>query len=728
MAKKKKVRKKKQPTGKATSGKLETKLFGYWKKQAWGEFITLYQRHWEQAKQTQAANLWDPAIYNLLLETTFAEQDFSLLQKLHAELSSAPEISAQNQKCLQVIAVFLEVYQARAYPALTHNLPADPPGPFAELSAQLQEMLTPNTSSLPDYIHKRLKRARKGEKHLSQAAKAWEQFHALRMQGFHPQSVKPLSQFKKTIADMHAALRSNQGISSPVLQDMQILAELMQLMYSRSGIYRFPDYVLNLLQREGFQANRHPAVHSMLQAILCLGKGLYGTQWENAMRYTLRNLDPELGPKLPEHLQLQLQALGQLKKRPQREGPLLKQMLDLQVWDTRERMLLLMALLQQLKEMNQDILDDLFYSIGGAFNEMQVASVVHAFLQMACNALGSIYNQFSTLGLKDSSFLTQAADQWRDVVAQFPFFNSVQDLDRLIATLRDSSAPDAVLLFPLLKRAEIEPPTSRTPLQISKEIQNRIPLEVNSDDLHQVIPYLSPQSELQTILQTWKKCLSQEKYQELVRIFLHNVLQNSCMFMEQDFNPSEQCLLEWTNIPREVMQELLQDVDQDFELYGLMRLSAYAQNNGLPMPANAKEAALFLDYLPPPQTLNALLKWMLTWPRTVYRNTFLAALIRHHADYLTRNQGWADLSLVIADERLKKLAEMVWELWRELDLFQSLKHSRDFSEAQAELRPMLPKNQKTQKAKTGPKKQKKPPLIKILEEASQDSKNKNRKK
>lgn len=728
MAKKKKSRKKKQGLNKPAAGKLETRLLGYWKKQAWGEFITLYQRHWSRAAQSGAAKLWNPAVYNLLLRTTFAEQDYFLLEKTWTELSSAPNLSIENQQCLQVIAVLLNVYQARAYPVLAQELPAAAPAPFAQLASKLQEILTPGNSSLPDYLQKRLKRARKGEKHLSLAARVQEQFTALRDLGFLPRTAAPLTQFKKSCSELNAALEANQKAPSPVLQDMQILARLMHRLYSKPGIFADHLSILKYLQSKGFQNTSHPATHSLLQSVLALGRNLHSAQWEEFQRLTLGSMVPELAPDLPQHLQKQLQALEKLKQKHRENEPLIKHMLDLDIWSQKERILLLLAYLQQLQEINYEILDYLFQGIGLEISQSKAMAVVDHFLLSTCNALQSIYKHCFKLGLQDTALLTSAARQWQRAVAPFPFFNSVQTLEQLIIFLHNSRVPDSVLLFPLLKRAEIEDPGSKG-VNISRLVQSRIPLQVDREDLQEAISHIKLESELGPVLQTWKRCLNQEKYQELVRILLHSSLQNSLGLAEDGlFSPKKGSFILWTDIPRSVMKEFLDEVDQDFALYGLMRLSAQAKHNNPPMPANAKEASLFLDFIPPAETLDSLLKWMCSWPRTQYRNIFLATLIRHHAEYLTNNQGWEDLARCIAGHRLKKLAEMVWELWAELDLFQVLQKDPDFASARKKIQPLLP-NAKKQKTRPVGKKQKEPPLLKVLEDAAREfNKKRNRKR
>lgn len=126
MAKSKKSRKKKQAASDSKHAKLESKLFGYWKKGSWGELVTLYLRHWDRVIQTRAAHLWDPAVFNLLLRTTFEDQDFTLLQNLHNELNASYVLSEPNRKCLRVIEILLSVEQGRANPIPCPKMPRKP--------------------------------------------------------------------------------------------------------------------------------------------------------------------------------------------------------------------------------------------------------------------------------------------------------------------------------------------------------------------------------------------------------------------------------------------------------------------------------------------------------------------------------------------------------------------------------------------------------------------------
>ncbi|MFP4672643.1 MAG: hypothetical protein ACLFMR_08775 [Desulfohalobiaceae bacterium] len=731
MAKKKKPGKKKKGSSKAGPQKLETKLWGYWKKQAWGELITLYQRHWDKAIQSPAAKLWNPAVYNLLLRTVFAEQDFSLLESIYAEISRAPEVSEPNRKILQVTAVLLEVYQARGHPGLVSELPADPPAPFDKLAAKLQETLTPGNSPLQDYLQGRLKRARKGEKHFTLAVKASQQFDALRAQHFQPPKGTALSQFKKSITDLNAALKSNQGVSSPVLQDMQALAQAMHELYSRPKRSAYRTEIASGLQSKGFHGRSHPAIQSMTRAFLLLGRSLCGTQWEQGQRLALKDTMPEEAPSFPEHVQAQIQALQQLQKKNTEDIPLPKQALSLDVWSRRERLLLLLAFMHLLEASQHELLQELFLQVGFKISDTHLAEILENYLTTLCETLIEIYHLYSSLGLQDSSFLTLASHQWQETVAPFPFVSAVPALDQLIKVLHNSPAPDSVLLVPLLKRAEVAARSS-TGLNISKTIQARIPLQVSSSDLQQAVSYLTKASNLRPVLQTWKACLSQDKYQELIRILLHKVLQSSFEASDDPFDSFDHSdALLWTDIPSQVMQDLLQDVDQDFALLGLMRLSAYTQSKTFPMPANAKQAALFLDALPAPEILDSILKWMLTWPSTPYRNTFLATLIRKHADYLTRNQGWSELAEIIADNRLRKVAELVWNIWSEAGLWQELQNNQDLYAAQEELRPLLPRTKNSPKPKPKPQSKKEKqelPLFKLLEAMEKETNNTNKKK
>ena len=138
MAKKKGARKKKSNPAKASLEKLESRLLGYWKRKSWGEFVTLFQRHWNRAQKTEASAYWQAAVYNLLLDTLFSARDMDLLDNLVHRVLDPQTLTRQNANCLQIASAFCNAYRGNIDTLAAQNLPSDIPPPFQKLAAAFQ--------------------------------------------------------------------------------------------------------------------------------------------------------------------------------------------------------------------------------------------------------------------------------------------------------------------------------------------------------------------------------------------------------------------------------------------------------------------------------------------------------------------------------------------------------------------------------------------------------------
>jgi hypothetical protein len=718
MARKKGAKKKAAP-GNASLHKLESRLLGYWKRKSWGEFVTLFQRHWARARKTQAAEYWNAAVYNLLLSSLFASQDLFLLQHIVHELIDPQTISDKNQNCLQVAATFLALYHGQAGAETAHNLPTELPDPFAKLSKAMREISQAPSTSLGDYVQEKRTKARKGEKHLALAARIGKQYNALREQDFQPSSVRPFTQLRKSLCDLQATVQDHLNVNSPILNNMVILADLLRTMYSQPRSLINPAQVVHLLKDQDFQTTTHPAVESLARGVLALGRNHLGPDWEQAIRVSLRSLLPGLAPDLPPHIEQQFRSLHLVSQKDPFVTRLIPEMLKHDVWSARERMILLLAQLHIAANVGDELIDYLEDMISGPAPEEQIVQAINQHVALTIHTLEQVIDLHAQLGLQDTSLLDQATQEWQEAIAHLPTFTVFRHLDKLLVTMCSSPVSDAALLFVIMKRVEHAPQIQGIK-SLDTVLQERAPLHASEQELHRIVDKINEQSDLENIFQAWQSCLAQEDYQRLVRLFLHRVLNET--YKEQstlDFlfdNP----YLDWSKIPISLMQDFLQVLSPDFSLYGLVLLSAKKNTTDCPTPKNATEAQYFLDHLPPPEILDNMLKWMLSWPTTPYRNAFLAAVIANHADYLTQNKGWVRLVRGIQFNRLSKLAELVWDLWQELDLFSRLKQDQDFRSARDILQHMAYRSKKSRASSSGRKK--KTLLDEALEEKSKKNK------
>jgi len=717
---KKRGGKKKTDSSKASLHKLESRLLGYWKRKSWGEFVTLFQRHWARAQKTQAAACWDAAVYNLLLSSLFETQDLPLLQHIVHELIDPQTISDENQKCVQVASTFLALYHGQAGSEAAQDMPSELPDPFAKLSEAMLDISQMSSTSLGEYVQEKRTKARKGEKHLALTARIGKQYNALRTQDFQPPTIVPFTQLRKSLRDLQATVQDHLNIDSPILNNMAILADLLRTMYAKPRSLISPSQVVCHLQDKGFQPSTHPAVESLACGVLALGRKRLGTDWEHGVRVSLRGLLPGLAPELPPYLEQQLQALNSVSQKDLFITQLIPEMLKHDVWSTRERMLLLFAHLHIAANAGDELADYLEDMISGPASEKKIVQTIIQHVVMTIHSLEQVIDLHAQLGLQDTSLLNQATWQWQEAIAHFPSFHVSGHLDQLLETMCASPVPDTALLFVIMKRVEHAPRVQGIK-SIDTVLQERAPLHASEQELARIADTIDEQSNLENIFQAWQRCMAGADYQQLVQVFLHRIFKETCKEQSPlDFlfdNPS----LDWSQIPPALMQDFAQILSPDFSLYGLVLLSAQKNTTDCPTPKNATEAQCFLDHLPPPEILDDMLEWMLTWPTTPYRNSFLAAVITNHADYLNQNKGWIRLVRDIQLNRLYKLAELVWDIWQELDLFSRLGQDQDFRSARDILQPLAYKSKKSRASSSDRKK--KTLLDEVLEEKKKKSKN-----
>ncbi len=698
MAKKGKRPKKGKPV-RSPAKKLEARLLGYWKKEAWEEFITLYQRHRDTATKTKAASCWNPAIYNLLLKTLLYHQNIETLESVHKGLKQAPDISSENTQCLQVVQVMLDLYHGRGYPAMAGSLPQDLPDLFARLAQGLKELLCGNMSALHLYVQGGLTRARKNEKHLSLAARAAREFNELAAKNFHTPSVKPLTQIRNHFQELYSHFSRNFQENSVELKNLRVLAEAMHILYSRPGIFMDPNSVQGYLHRSGFRQSSHPAVMVMFRAFLTLGGNIMGQGWKDTASYGLQVHMSEAQEDLPPHVQRQLAALSQISSKEIESFYILQEMLGFDVWSHRERMVLLQARMQQLDVLFVEFFDYI-HDLALEYGKKQARLALKDFVRQSCSNLQEIVTLYKKMGLNNESIITTPFKYWYDFFQEIPFLELYSLLDKLILNLCDSPVPDSVFLGLIYKRAEHSPAPEALE-SIKKIQQNRGPLKVSHEEIKNYIQDLPGWYYTQKILQGWKACLSAADYRFLIETLLDMILDHEYL---SQYNSSYRTTdwFEWEDIPQHLLEKFLEDLDTDSPLFGLVNLSVKATGMS-PMPKNAKEAKLFTQHMPPPETLHKIIFWMLTWPTSTYKNKFLSQLIEHNLEHFNRIGAWDKLVQVIADRKIKILAGMVWDIWVEKDLFTTMASQKDFQDAVKTMNQKFP--QKQAKGKKTPRKQ-----------------------
>ncbi len=687
MARKGKRSKKGKPA-RSPSKKLEARLLGYWKKEAWEEFITLYQRHRDTASKTSAASCWNPAIYNLLLKTLVHHQKIETLENVHKGLKQAPDLNSENTQCLNVVQALIDVYHGRGYPGMADSLPRDLPDPFAELAQGLREILCGNMSALHLYVQGGLTRARKNEKHLSLAARAAREFNNLAAINFQTPSVKPLTRIRKHFQELHDYFTTNFQEKSVELKNLRVLAEAMHLLYSRPGHFMDPHSVQGYLHRSGFSQSSHPAVTAMYQAFLTLGGNIMGRNWKDTASYGLQSYAPEAQSDLPSHVQGQLAALSRIRKKDTDSLYILQELLDFDVWSERERMILLQARMQQMVERFEEFFDYL-HDLAMEVGEKQARKALKDHMQQSCSDLQEIAELYQKLGLSNESIISTPFKYWFDFYQELAFLDNYMLLDRLIKNLCDLPVPDSVFLGLIYKRSE-QSPAPEALESLKKIQQKRAPLKISRQEIKDYVLVLPGWMYTEKILRGWKACLSREDYRFAIETLLVSILDHEFQSL---YSPSyrETDWFLWEEIPQHLLEAFLKELGPESPVFGLLNLSA--NTSGRTMPANAKEADFFTKYMPPPDTLHKIILWMLTWPSSPYKNKFMAQLIKHNLEHFNRIEAWDHLVKVIAYKKMKVLAGMVRDIWAEKDLFTTLASHQDFQNAVNTMNAKFPQKQ-----------------------------------
>ena len=697
MGKKGSRRKKTKPI-KSPVKKIEARLRGYWNKEAWEEFITLFQRQFSKAEKSALSYLWNPAVYNLMVRTAFKDRDIQKIDRLCREIRRYSDISHDNKKCLHVLEVLLDVHNGNAWPGLADTLPTDLPGPFAELSSGLNDLLSDKSlSPLSQYADGTYKKARKGEKHYARAVSIARGFNSLRKDNFDPSSIRPLTRLKKDIEETQKSLFDNTGVYSQVLADMSILVVLMHKLYSKKKHAVDINSISSFFKAENFQSSDHPAVQNMAEAVFVLGNKFRGPAWEYKLRSALHNFFPlNKNVDMPDHIQDQLIILADLNDDESAFPVVIEYILGSTDWSARERILLSMAGLLNTTINWYDILEHIsHYVLVG--NEQGADSIVDAVLTRVCIFLKNIVEHHAALNLDDYSITERAAVMWHGISVKFSFADHTEILDSLINTVCDSSVPDSVLLSLIHKRVERRSDISSI-YSLSRIIKKRAPLKVSHEDIERFARQILEATSCPNIFVACKQCLSAGDYEFLVQKFIFRLYENA--FETGEVSPMyDDFKFNWYNMPDELILDLAETLGESFPLYGLLLLTKSIPDY-YPMPYNAAQANFFLEHLPPDEMLYDILLEMFTWPSTPYRNTFLGKIIEHLADYITQELCWSELAMILGDKRLKVVSLKVWEIWEKRNLFQYLRDDSDFSHSVDILKPLVKKTQvKSEKKK-----------------------------
>lgn len=717
--KKKKGRKDKQrKSGVATSSKkgIDARLKSYWERGYYGEYVTLYLRHWEKASQLPEAQYWDAAVYNALLKALFEEQDFNLLNSLIGDLERAPELSEENRACLYIAQAANILVSGKADLKQMHNLPPDVPGPFKRLRDHLAGLSEKaKKSALQEYLDGNRTRARKGERGFALAAKLKKQLQKLEEQSFKPASLTSFTQFRKGFEELEELVRSDsKDRSADILRDAVLLVDTMRQMYKGPDQFSNERDLLNLLYRQGFKFNRHNIVQGLFKTLLEMGGRYHGRDWEQRLRLGIYKLMPEIMQGLPEPAQKQLSVQKLLAREPAKSldsnlSADLKILMDQDVWSWRERIVLILSRLYHIAHISEELIEELMTSVLDKRRGERVAKDLQNLGRQCTEHLLELFRLHKQLGIGEHNLLEKSLQIWEKFIYFVPLpedQKTWQELSEYIVRLPLSSSR---YLFLLHKCAQ--DPTSSVKVLQESIYKAKAPLELNREDVEYAKDLLYSTDSVETF-RSWRAYLKPDD----LRAIAERLLSASYKDSLDDIGADQILALgpRWIEMSRKLMWELSKEVSPDFPYAGLLHLTLKTSEGFYPMPHNEQEARPFFEYHTPAADLYEMFFWMLSWPETSYSNTFFEKIIWKLVDYVSQYKLWAELADAISETRSKDLARRVWDIWNSNDLFDLLGDRQDFKEAQEILRPLAFRSKPKKPKKKGPKK--KSLLDEVLEE------------
>lgn len=672
--------------------RLEDKLFGYVKKERWGEFVTLFVRQWSRATQTAAAEHWDQAVYNLLARTLFQEQDLRTLEVVLQTLDQAGALSGENERCVAVAKGALSLSQGEGDPEALRQLPRTLPPPFAALRDRLEPILeTDHDSPLQEYMSGRRTKARKGEKHFSLIAKLALIFAELQQQGFNPDSITPLTTFRNLFAELHRYLEQSSGGSEPIFRDASVLAEWLRDMKRHPWKHRDVRGEMAFLSQQKFSFSRHPFVIRLLHTAIARGAEVFGGQWALGLGAALQKQYPSLVSVLPEHVEAQIEAWSKALFKERADSldgktfvRVLDKLLSHPVWTQRERFVLLLSKLIIINASSNNLFESEYFLF--RFH-MEIGREAKNLLALSSETFLEAQQIYQDLFPETGKPNQQLLGIWENTLDSLPVMTKSEAYFKVVHHLAGLDLPGSTILHLLSLDLEHNP-SSEDHTLLQEISEHRGPMGLSPEEVSTVVGQVQDHPYLTRVMHCWAKCLEPSSQQRVVEGLLlqaferaldHDDPEDDYLFGSDDEeNP-------WLAFSKDLLKWFLEVVDPRFPLLGLMRLTVNTPGKNLPTPRNAKQAKVFLEDLPPPDYLMKMILWMMSWPKTAHKDRFLKELILKIAGHFTATHSWGTLVNQIYAWDQAQLAPLLWEVWEELGLFAELEDDPDFAEAREDL-------------------------------------------
>ena len=652
-------------------GKLEAQVRGYWKRENWGAFVTLYIRQKDKLAKTSVRELWDKGVYNALAQAVFVDRDPGVLVGLLENLEHGPEISAANEVIMHVCRVCARMWQGQTVGTAWHDLPEDLPGPFGALR---ESMITAKSdaAALVDYYREDPKRrCRKGDKPYASLAR----FATFYEQSFlpvdcRPESRTPLAQWEKLLKAPWEV--TGTGLEEdPVIWDVTRIIEMIRETYVKHTPLSDPRKVGQELELCRFHGVPVPLVRQMTAIFLRSGSRRFGNAWAVEVGRSLVARWPECLVGSGASGREISRALEVLHSSAYRDGELnmrtlveeFQKRMDLS-W--REEVLFILVGIEDITDvLKMASIKDL------QWGRPSLSSVKEAFIDL--------FEQVARLRKIAERIGTQEdiAERWAtkevDTVLAIPLPDENKYFSELPAYLQKCGvAPStrilaATKMVSLFANAKIDP--------FVKGVIAAAPVKLGQKTSKRLAFFVSGMIFDVDVLNFLQQVMVPDDYRHMVREIVHE-------FLEPYLDPEGEPVPETTGFAAEMApwmwERLAVDAGSDFHLAGFLAMQATTRSTTFPM--SYKQAEPFFTALPDDPVCFSLVLWMLTWDKTRYASEFLLAIIEALQGYIGTTGQWAFFAKHLKELCFNKACSMLWEFWIR-EGFQENVANRDLREA-----------------------------------------------
>ncbi|HMB30785.1 MAG TPA: hypothetical protein VKN82_03060 [Desulfohalobiaceae bacterium] len=683
---KKKITKKKK---KQTSSRLESKLLSYWFAKKWGEFVTLYLRHWSRASQTQAGLNWDKAVHNFIVQILFQDKDISSLNMLLNTMQQAPELNQENQDLFKYIQALCNYLSGKPITSELFNLPENVPPAFLKLKNSLMNDLQKNDQRLDQYLTGKRKKAKKGEKVYSDLAKWVHQSRKLLQDNFSPSSLTSITTWRNSLEQIDRLVETKSSSSKP-LHDGLILAELIRKLYSPSKTQNLsqPSNVLKYLYKREFSFSKHPFTQDMSRLFINIGSQRFGLYWLVDLEYTMHKKGLSLLAKSDRTSSLIQSWFKTVDETTWNEDPFFgiyltnQELLKNNQLCWREQFVLRTVQISIIQVMTKLVNNPSFY----LFSSFSSSELGTALFERSTAVIQHIIN-LQTQWLPDQLLHDNyPLNIWEAILSNLVHvLPSANFHTFFFKDILQHPLPDRTILFLLASFKQTGASIKKWP---DKKDQTST-LKPSAQEIQELVSNIFDWTMFEDIIEDWFNYLEPKGKTLLAEEVITRMVQDTVQVRLEESNWDAS----WENCDISFFKKLAPYLEENFPYFCLVNMISLNNKNSL--PGGKKVAETFWQNLPDDlKSLWNIFFVLIGLPKTPYGSSFLAQLFDQIKEYIHQNCNWYEVVDAVIDYKCFKLGAYILETWEEDSSRPELSRIYDFLDALNDLSNHTPRQQK----------------------------------